>query len=86
MEIRDLIVVHDGDLAKDVAEQLISKKPENVDLANLKLLRANDRPKKILPELGEDTLVCFVLRTIENASPTEEVRDTRVLVLLSIFI
>lgn len=75
MAITKLVVVHGGELAKDIAEQIVQKKPQACTsaLLDVSVRCASERPKS-LADLGADTAVCFVLQTIENASPTEEVR------------
>ena len=67
-----LIIVYGGELASDVASQIESKKPSKLPELVVSLRNASDRPKKLL-EYGEDTIICFVMQTIENSSPTEEV-------------
>ena len=69
--ITKLLVIHGGELAKDVAEQIAAKKPASSPV-EVSVRCASDRPKTLV-EAGADTLVCFVLQTVENASPTEEV-------------
>ena len=71
--ISKILIVHGGELAKDVAEQLAAKNPANSS-TTVEVKCASQRPSALL-ELGEDTLVCFVLQTVENAAPTEEVRN-----------
>ena len=70
MLIFQVVVVHGGELAKDVAEEIAAKKP-STSTCSVSLRCASERPKTLL-ELGSDTIVCFVLQTIENAAPTEE--------------
>jgi hypothetical protein len=70
--IEYLVIVYGGELAKDVAERVVAKKPAASSI-QVTLRCADDRPKT-LADLGADTVVCFVLQTIENASPTEDVR------------
>ena len=67
--VSQVVVIHGGELAKDVAEQIVAKKPASV--ASVSSRCASARPKTLL-DYGGDTLVCFVLQTIENAAPTEE--------------
>ena len=69
--VKDLIVIYGGEMAKDVAQLIEAQKPATCS-NNVKLLSASERPKKLL-EFGDDTVICFVLQTIENAAPTEEV-------------
>lgn len=66
-----IIIVHGGELARDVAEQIESLKPsaQNVEVT---LRCASERPKKLLELLDETTVLCFVMQTIENENPTEE--------------
>lgn len=66
-----LIVVHGGELANDVADQVLAKKPATLANVDVSLRSASERPKTLLDN-GEDTVICFVIQTIENASPTEE--------------
>lgn len=67
-----LVIVYGGELAKDVAEQISSKKPAGSPL-QVSLRCAAERPKTLV-DLGGDTIVCFVMQTVENAAPSEEVR------------
>jgi hypothetical protein len=80
MPIEQLVVVYGGELAKDVAKQLEAKKELTESLVQGVTIRcADDRPKSLV-EFGADTLVCFILQTIENSAPTEDVsvsNDTR---------
>lgn len=71
---KQLILVHGGELANDVAQQIESKKPLSSFEEDLKVTirNASERPKQLL-EYGDDTVVCFVIQTIENESPTEDV-------------
>jgi len=73
MAITKLCVVHGGELAKDVAEQIVKKKPQACCTLDVSVRSASERPKSLV-DFGADTAVCFVLQTIENAAPTEEVR------------
>jgi len=70
--VKQLVVVHGGELAKDVAEQVLVKKPASSSV-EVSLRSASERPKTLV-DLSDDTLVCFVMQTVENAAPTEEVR------------
>lgn len=70
--VSKLLIVHGGELAKDVAEQLAAKKPAKSTVSDVTLRCGSDRPKNLL-EIGEDTLICFIMQTIENAAPTEQV-------------
>ena len=72
-KLAQLVIVYGGELAKDVAEQIISKKPAACQL-NVSLRRADERPKALV-DLSADTIVCFVMQTIENGAPTEDVRN-----------
>jgi hypothetical protein len=71
---QQLVIVYGGELAKDVAEQIVSKKPAESPLS-VSLRRADERPKTLV-DLSADTIVCFVMQTIENGAPTEDVRQT----------
>jgi hypothetical protein len=73
MAVTKLVIVHGGELAKDVAEQIAGKKPEGSSVEEVSLRSGSERPKSLV-DLDENTLVCFVVQTIENAAPTEEVR------------
>mmetsp|Transcript_23155 Transcript_23155/g.38285 ORF Transcript_23155/g.38285 Transcript_23155/m.38285 type:complete len:161 (+) Transcript_23155:61-543(+) len=68
MAIQKLVVVHGGELAKDVAEQIAAKKQGSIEVT---VRSASERPKALV-DFGDDTLVCFVMQTIENDAPTEE--------------
>jgi len=70
MTISHLMILYAGDLALDVAEKIIEKKPAEVAIT-LHMQNASEKVKDLL-ELGPDVGVCFVLQTIENASPTED--------------
>lgn len=70
MEIKQVIIVYGGELAKDVAHQVEAKKP--VGFTDVILRNASERPKTIL-EYEKDTVVCFIIQTIENGLPTEDV-------------
>ena len=72
MPIQQLVIVYGGELAKDVSEQLLAKKAGLSIQVATTIRCADDRPKTFA-ELGADTVVCFILQTIENASPTEDV-------------
>ena len=69
--ITNVIVVYGGELAQDVAAQIEQTKPEgNVTVV---VQSASERPKKLLDTHANDnTVVCFVMQTIENAAPTED--------------
>ena len=70
MAVQKVVVVHGGELASDVAEQVKEKKPAKLDV-EVTLRNASERPKTLL-DLGPGTVVCFLIQTIENSSPTEE--------------
>jgi len=72
MKIKTISIVHGGELASDVAQQIKAKKPEGIHDVDVVLRNASDRPKTLLDH-GGDTIICFVIQTIENSSPTEEV-------------
>jgi sulfite reductase alpha subunit-like flavoprotein len=72
-QLTDLVIVYGGELAKDVAEQIVAKKPAAC-LLNVSLRRADERPKALV-DLSDKTIVCFVMQTIENGAPTEDVRN-----------
>lgn len=86
--ITNIVVVHGGELAKDVSEQIANRINNNNNnkhqvISAVTLRSASERPKTLLDymSLSSDdddssattTLVVFVMQTIENASPTEEV-------------
>ena len=69
-----LVVVYDGELSKDIAEQLISKQQASSVKVSLRL--ASDKPKNLVSDYSKaasTTVICFIIQTIENASPTEDV-------------
>ena len=71
---KKVVIVHGGELAKDVAEQIDSLQPADGSF-EVSLRCASERPKTLLSEQdgGDAVLVlCFVMQTIENESPTEE--------------
>ena len=70
--VNKVVIVYGGELANDVAQQVIAKKPEDATLDAV-LRNASERPKTLL-EYDQYTIVCFVIQTIENAAPTEDVR------------
>jgi sulfite reductase alpha subunit-like flavoprotein len=74
-QLTQLVIVYGGELAKDVAEQIVSKKPAAC-LLNVSLRRADERPKTLV-DLSADTILCFVMQTIENGAPTEDVRNVK---------
>jgi hypothetical protein len=70
-----LVVVYDGELSKDIAEQLVSKKQSSS--VQVSLRSASDKPKGLVSDYctaTKTTVVCFIIQTIENSSPTEDVR------------
>ena len=66
---KKVIIVHGGELAKDVAEQIESLKPSDIEVT---LRCASERPKKLLEQINSNVVLCFVMQTIENENPTEE--------------
>lgn len=69
--ISKVVIVYGGELAKDVAEQIVSQKPKNLDSVVVNIRCGTERPKTLL-DLGSDTVVCFCIQTVENAQPAEE--------------
>jgi len=69
--INSVVLVHGGELASDVAFQIEKKKPTANASLKVEIRNASEKPKKLL-DLGEQTLVCFVIQTIENNQPTED--------------
>lgn len=69
-----VVVCYGGELAKDVAQQIISKQPSNLITNDTKVIvrNASERPTQLV-EYDHKTLVCFVLQTVENGAATEEV-------------
>jgi sulfite reductase alpha subunit-like flavoprotein len=63
-----IVIIHGGELAKDVAEQVEALKPS--DDFDVTLRCASERPKTLLNL--SDAVLCFVMQTIENEAPTEE--------------
>ena len=72
MPIQKVVVVYGGELANDVAQQVVAKKPATLSSIDVSLRNASERPKTLL-ENGQDVVMCFVMQTIENSAPTEEV-------------
>jgi len=68
--VTKLVVVHGGDIAEDVAQQVIAKKPNDVTF-EIVLRNASERPKTLL-DYDKDTVVCFIIQTVENAAPSED--------------
>jgi hypothetical protein len=75
MSIKEVVLVYGGELAIDVAHQLESKKPSSSSVS-CTLRNASERPKTLL-DYGPDVLVCFILQTIENGNPTEDVSTVK---------
>lgn len=65
-----VVIVYGGELAKDVAEQIDAQKPASGEV-DVTLRCASERPKTLL-DSEKDTVLCFVMQTIENEGPTEE--------------
>jgi hypothetical protein len=72
--VSKLLVVHGGELAKDVAEQITAKQPAASSVSQVTVRCASEKPKTLL-DVGDETLVCFIMQTVENSAPTEEVRS-----------
>jgi hypothetical protein len=70
-ETTQVVVIYGGELARDVAEQIEAKKPDHVS-AMVTLRNASERPKALL-DLDSTAVACFIMQTIENEAPTEEV-------------
>jgi sulfite reductase alpha subunit-like flavoprotein len=70
MTISKVVIVHGGELAKDVAEQLAAQKPDNYNEIITEIKCASERPSTLF-DYGEDTVLCFIMQTVENAAPTE---------------
>jgi hypothetical protein len=70
MTITKVVLVYGGELASDVAQQLEKKIPVEINIEILQR-NASERPKTIL-EYGQDTVVCFIIQTVENSAPTED--------------
>lgn len=77
-----LIIIHGGELAADVAQQVSLKKPSDL-VIDVSIQCASVRPKSLLTH-GTDTVICFVIQTIENEAPTEEVINLSVSFLILI--
>ena len=71
MAINKVIIVYGGELANDVAKQ-VEARSEGLSNVQIVLRNASEKPKELL-EHSRDTAVCFIIQTIENASPTEDV-------------
>jgi len=63
--IGKVVVVHGGELAQDIADQIKGHLP--VDVRS-----ASERPTKLVGDVDSTALVCFIVQTIENGAPTEE--------------
>jgi hypothetical protein len=76
--VHNLIIVYDGALAKDVAEQVVDKQSQQfASLSTIVSFRLANKPKNVVSDFcgnGTTTVVCFILQTIENSLPTEDVR------------
>ena len=81
--IERVVVVYGGELAEDVAHQLVKKKPSVCASIEVLMRNASERPKSLL-EFGNDTVVCFIIQTIENQATTEDVSLTILLMYLCI--
>ena len=82
-----LIVVYDGELSKDIADQLIAKKQSSS--VQVTLRSASDKPKSLVSDYchaTSTTVICFIIQTIENASPTEDVSKNFVSLITNDFI
>lgn len=71
MTFSKVVIIHGGELSKDIAEQITAKQPSSLPV-DVSLRCASERPKTIVTAYGPDTLICFVMQTIENGAPTEE--------------
>lgn len=65
-----VLVLAGGELAVDVAEQIVAKKPADFSIP-IACRSMSDKPKEV-PGLGADVLLVLVIQTIENAQPTED--------------
>jgi len=71
--VREVVIVYGGELAQDVADRIIASRPTVANpTATVTKRSASERPQRLVDDLGSDAVVCFVLQTIENASPTED--------------
>ena len=70
-ETKQVVVIYGGELARDVAEQIETKKPDDISV-DVTMRNASERPKTLL-DLDNTSVACFVMQTIENEAPTEEV-------------
>ena len=71
MILEELIVVFGGELAKDVAEQVVAKKPPELAI-RVTIRNASEKPQNLVA-YGPTTCICFVMQTVENAAPAEDV-------------
>lgn len=74
-----LVVVHGGELAKDVAERIASQalsssSSSSAPVVSVVLRSASSRPKELVDVCRDRTVVgvVFVMQTVENAEPTED--------------
>lgn len=66
---KTVLVVHGGELARDVSEQVKDLKSSSSTEVTLRC--ASERPKALL-DVDSGVVLCFVVQTIENEAPTEE--------------
>lgn len=70
MAIQTVVVLHGGELAQDVANQISQKAPAGI---TVRVQSAEERPKKLIDAAADgSTVICYVMQTIENGAPTEE--------------
>ena len=69
--IKNLVIVFGGELARDVAQRVITKQPSTLELS-VSIQSASERPKKLIDNSNEDSAICFVMQTVENACATED--------------
>ena len=71
---KQIVIIHGGnDLPKDIAEQLFERKPKEAVAMDVSLRCASNKPKTLVEEYStSETLVVFIIQTIENSLPTEE--------------
>jgi len=67
---QSLLIVHGGELAKDVAQQLLVKLAAKIPNLKVQLQCASHKPKDLVNV--SSTRLCFVIQTIENSAATEE--------------
>lgn len=81
--VTKVVIVHGGELAKDVSERIEALQPSGGGAAaafEVTLRCASERPKTLLDftnsnnnsDNQDNVVLCFVLQTIENSAPTEE--------------